>query len=125
MKATRRAFMRAAGWTILAPAMGAGRLAFAGAPISEQSWQHGIALFGDLKYAAGFPHFDYVNPSAPKGGAVRQSVTGTFDNFNPVVAGLKGRLAAGTRYIFERLLAPALDEEFLGIWPHRRGVEGP
>jgi microcin C transport system substrate-binding protein len=111
MKATRRAFMRAAGWTILAPAIGAGRLAFAGAPIAEQSWQHGIALFGDLKYAAGFPHFDYVNPSAPKGGAVRQSVTGTFDNFNPVVAGLKGRLAAGTRYVFERLLAPALDEE--------------
>ena len=111
MKATRRAFMRAAGWTILAPAIGAGRMAFAGAPIAEQSWHHGIALFGDLKYAAGFPHFDYVNASAPKGGAVRQSVTGTFDNFNPVIAGLKGRLAAGTRYIFERLLAPALDEE--------------
>lgn len=28
---------------------------------------HGYALWGDLKYPAGFAHFDYVNPDAPKG----------------------------------------------------------
>ena len=26
----------------------------------------GISLFGDLKYAPDFKHFDYVNPEAPK-----------------------------------------------------------
>lgn len=30
--------------------------------------RHGISAFGPLKYPAGFPHFDYVNPRAPKGG---------------------------------------------------------
>jgi len=27
-----------------------------------------ISAFGDLKYPAGFKHFDYLNPYAPKGG---------------------------------------------------------
>ena len=35
------------------------------------AWRHGVSLFGDLKYPAGFEHFDYVNPNAPKGGIVR------------------------------------------------------
>ena len=42
-----------------------------------------------------FKQFDYVNTNAPKGGAVRQIAFGTFDNFNLVVAGVKGSLAAG------------------------------
>ncbi|MDE1931896.1 MAG: ABC transporter substrate-binding protein, partial [Alphaproteobacteria bacterium] len=41
--------------------------------------QHGLSLFGDLKYPAGFKHFDYVNPAAPKGGSVKYAATGTFD----------------------------------------------
>jgi microcin C transport system substrate-binding protein len=73
-------------------------------------WQHGLSLFGDLKYRAGFPHFDYVNPSAPKGGTVRQAVFGTYDNFNMVVAGWKGQLATGLDLIYETLLTPSLDE---------------
>ena len=32
---------------------------------------HGYALWGNLKYPAGFDHFDYVNPGAPKGGELR------------------------------------------------------
>src|SRR5437667_3890727 len=35
---------------------------------------------------------------------------GTFDNFNEVVAGLKGSIAAGAGMISDTLLAPALDE---------------
>jgi microcin C transport system substrate-binding protein len=115
MRPSRRTFLRSTGWTILAPAIGAiGQLSVARTQPVERCWQHGIALFGDLKYPATFAHFDYVNPSAPKGGIARQSVTGTFDNFNPVIAGLKGRLADGTGYIFEKLLVPALDEEASG-----------
>ena len=36
-------------------------------------------------------HFDYVNPQAPKGGTIRLSDVGSWDNFNPfVVTGLPG-----------------------------------
>ena len=55
----------------------------------EKSWRHGIALFGDFKYPAGFKQFDYVNVSAPKGGTVRQTALGTYDNFNIVVDGVR------------------------------------
>jgi len=76
----------------------------------EKVWHHGLSLFGDLKYPAGFKHFDYVNPNAPKGGMVRQLAVGTYDNFNIVVAGVKGNLALGLGYVYETLMAPALDE---------------
>jgi microcin C transport system substrate-binding protein len=76
----------------------------------EKEWRHGLSLFGTLKYPAGFKHFDYVNPQAPKGGVARQIAIGTFDNFNLVVAGVKGSLAMGIDLIYDTLMAPALDE---------------
>ena len=63
----------------------------------ERDWKHGLSLFGDLKYPAGFKHFDYVNVNAPKGGAARMIAFGTFDNFNMVVAGVKGSLVGRRR----------------------------
>jgi microcin C transport system substrate-binding protein len=74
------------------------------------AWQHGISLFENLKYAADFKHFEYVNPQAPKAGMARQGVIGTFDSFNMVVAGVKGDLAAGIELIYESLMASSLDE---------------
>ncbi|WP_437883382.1 extracellular solute-binding protein [Pseudomonas sp. LRF_L74] len=50
------------------------------ATISES---HGYAQFGTLKYPASFTHFDWVNPDAPKSGAVRAMAYGTFDTLNP------------------------------------------
>jgi microcin C transport system substrate-binding protein len=76
----------------------------------EHVFRHGLSLFGDLKYPPGFKHFDYVNPNAPKGGAVRQSAIGTFDNFNIVVSGVKGSIASGVDLVYDALMAPALDE---------------
>ena len=39
---------------------------------SSSTWAaHAYAQFGDIKYPAGFTHFSYVNPAAPKGGAFR------------------------------------------------------
>jgi len=32
---------------------------------------HAYALWGAPRYPAGFAHFDYVNPDAPKGGELR------------------------------------------------------
>ena len=40
--------------------------------------QHGLSLFGDLKYKPDFQHFDYANPDAPKGGTMKFSAIGTF-----------------------------------------------
>jgi microcin C transport system substrate-binding protein len=76
----------------------------------DKNWRHGVSLFGDLKYPAGFGHFDYVNADAPRGGIVREAASGTFDNFNGVVAGVKGSLAAGIDLIHETLLVSSLDE---------------
>jgi microcin C transport system substrate-binding protein len=77
---------------------------------AEKTWHHGLSLFGEPKYSPGFAHFDYVNPNAPKGGVVRQIGLGTFDNFNPVTAGVKGNIAIGIGSLFSTLMAPALDE---------------
>ena len=90
----------------LGPIAGSG----AKAKADEKVWRHGLSLFGDLKYPAGFKHFDYVNPSAPKGGLVRFGGFGTFDNFNVVVRGVKGTIAASIDLIYERLMVAAMDE---------------
>ncbi len=37
------------------------------------------------KYDATAQHFDYVNPSAPKGGTLKIAVVGTYDGLNPFV----------------------------------------
>jgi microcin C transport system substrate-binding protein len=75
---------------------------------SDVSKSHGLSLFGDLKYGADFGNFDYVNPDAPKGGTVRYSAIGTFDNLNPFI--LKGNPAAGLGDLFDTLMTPAGDE---------------
>jgi microcin C transport system substrate-binding protein len=78
----------------------------AGAAFAEPSG--GIALYGDLKYKPGFTHFDYVNPDAPKGGAVKFNAIGTYDTFNPFQ--LKGVKADGLAYLFDTLMMPSSDE---------------
>jgi microcin C transport system substrate-binding protein len=74
------------------------------------SWRHGLSKLSDLKYPAAFKHFDYVNPNAPKAGAVSQIALGGFDNFNLVVGGAKGSLAGGIEFLYDTLMVPALDE---------------
>ena len=49
----------------------------------DTSSRHAIAMHGVPKYGPDFTHFDYVNPSAPKGGTLRQGAQGSFDSFNP------------------------------------------
>ena len=51
--------------------------------LAEQPpYQHGISLLHDLKYPADFTHFDYANPSAPKGGSLSLSTTWPIRNFS-------------------------------------------
>src|SRR4029079_7413035 len=95
---------------IAAPALDTFGVAFPAAAQPEQQWHHGLSLFGDLRYPAGFKNFDYVNPQAPKGGIVRTSAIGTFDNFNIVVSGVRGTIAGGVALIYDTLMESSLDE---------------
>ena len=53
---------------------------------------HAIAMHGEPKYPPDFPHFDYVNPQAPKGGSLRRGALGSFDSFNQFIP--KGNAAS-------------------------------
>jgi microcin C transport system substrate-binding protein len=97
----------------------------AAARAQDKTWQHGLSLFGDLKYPAGFKQFDYVNAKAPTGGVARQIALGTFDNFNTVVGGVKGSLAAGVDTIYETLSVSSLDEVSSGYCLLADGVSFP
>jgi microcin C transport system substrate-binding protein len=92
---------------------------------SGPQWRHGLSLFGELKYPPGFSHFDYINPQAPKGGVVRLMALGTFDNFNQVIAGLKGLFAAAAGTICDTLMAPSLDEASAGYGLIAEAVSHP
>jgi microcin C transport system substrate-binding protein len=75
---------------------------------AEAAAREGMSLYGDLKYAPGFTHFDYANPQAPKGGTMRFSAIGTFDTLNPF--NINGVPATGIGTIFSTLTASSEDE---------------
>jgi microcin C transport system substrate-binding protein len=113
MKLSRRSVLRGSAVALAAPALdtlGLTPLATPAAAQEETPWRHGLSLFGDVKYPAGFKHFDYVNPKAPKAGVVRMIAVGSFDNFNMAVSGVRGSLAAGLNLLYATLMADAMDE---------------
>jgi microcin C transport system substrate-binding protein len=72
---------------------------------------YALAWGDDPKYPESFPHFDYVNPDAPKGGSVNLDGFGSFDKINPFT--LKGLAPAGVvQLMFETLAEPSDDEPF-------------
>ena len=73
----------------------------------EKNWRHGLSLFGELKYPPNFPHFDYVNPNAPKGGKLKLYAIGSFDSLNPYT--YNGE-ATGIAANNEALFTSSLDE---------------
>jgi microcin C transport system substrate-binding protein len=99
--------------------LGAGALASTIArPVLAQEGpeRRGISAFGDLKYPAGFKHFDYVDPNAPKGGTFSQvgatrAFNQNFLTFNSLnIFILKGDGAQGMELTFASLMARAADE---------------
>ncbi len=77
----RRGALRLMGGSALSIGAGLGG-GMAWANEDEIIRSHGYSFFGDLKYPADYPHFDYVNPNAPKGGTITISSRGSFDGFN-------------------------------------------
>lgn len=75
-------------------------------------WTHAYAAFGKPKYPAGFSHFDYAEPTAPKGGTLylrNPDRRTTFDKYNPFT--LRGLLPGGVAiFMFESLSVLSGDE---------------
>ncbi|HEX7936226.1 MAG TPA: extracellular solute-binding protein [Paraburkholderia sp.] len=72
---------------------------------------HAIAQYGTPRYAAGFKHFDYVNPDAPRDGTLilaNPNRLTSFDKFNPFT--LRGNPAPGLGLMFESLTTGSSDE---------------
>jgi len=76
---------------------------------------HGLSSFGNLKYGPDFEHFDYVNPTAPKGGHVHIRNLNTFDSLNPfilkgVTEVINGDIGGDLSFNFTSLMTRAHDE---------------
>lgn len=69
---------------------------------------HGYSFYGDLSYPADYPHFNYVNPDAPKGGEISIGAVGTFDSMNGYSR--KGRAPGLSSMMYESLLGAAPSE---------------
>lgn len=100
-------------------ALGAAASVSAALPLRAQNAateRHGMSSFSDLKYPANFPHFDYVNPNAPKGGAFSQlgssgQVNQNLETFNTLnIYSQKNDGALGMELTFASLMVRALDE---------------
>jgi microcin C transport system substrate-binding protein len=90
--------------------------AFTPAIAQDAAPRHGLSVFGDLKYGADFTHFGYVNPDAPKGGAIKVPGLDTFETVHPFI--LKGRKEIlAEALLFDTLMARSFDEpdSFYGL----------
>jgi microcin C transport system substrate-binding protein len=75
---------------------------------SKTNVSHGFAMHGTPKYPADAGPPDFVNPSAPKGGAVKLGARGTFDSLHPFI--VKSVPAAGITAIWDTLCWSSRDE---------------
>lgn len=78
-------------------------------PSSAQA-DSSLSMHGKAKYPDNFSRFDYVDPKARKGGALRMGVVGTFDSLNPFI--IKGKVARGLGLVYQSLLTRSQDEPF-------------
>ena len=106
MKFSRRSVLRATAATFAAPALGA----ISAVPLARVSaWRkrsrsleaRAVAV-RRVEISEGFEHFDYVNPNGAARRPVRQSRLRHLRQFQHVVAGVKGNIAAGTELFTEK-----------------------
>lgn len=73
--------------------------------------RHGLAMHGEPALPADFKSLPYANPDAPKGGAFRQAIAGSFDTVNPFI--VKGQKAVSiSTYVFESMMSRNYAEAF-------------
>lgn len=87
---------------------------FAGqAQAEELQWHRSTTLTEPSKYGENYPHYDYVNPQAPKGGTFNRLVAGSYDTFNPYIVGgvpAGGLVPFGGGILYDTLMDQSLDE---------------
>lgn len=97
--------------------------------LNSFSYQHGVAMHGDVKYKNSFQSFDYVNIKAPRNGFLKQSSFGSFDTFNPF--SINGIAPAGIGLTHDSLMKSSADEAFslygliadgIAVLPNNEGV---
>ncbi len=72
---------------------------------------YAVSLYGTPKYTADFKHFDYVNPTAPKGGTLREAGIGSYDSFNPFAfRGTSAINILNQSLVYDLLMAQSFDE---------------
>ncbi|QHM74885.1 Oligopeptide-binding protein AppA [Mixta theicola] len=85
---------------------------FVGASLSAQAdiirESYAFSELGKPKYEAGFNHYDYANPAAPKGGKITLAVVGNYDNFNLYAS--RGNPGSGTDKLYDTLFTTSDDE---------------
>ena len=70
-------------------------------------YEHGISFFHELKYPAGFTHFDYLNPDAPKGGVLVQSTQRDFNTLSLITDFVA---APGVNWLYDSLVSYRSEE---------------
>lgn len=75
---------------------------------------YSLSLLGEPKYAVNFTHFDYTNPTAPKGGKATIAVIGTYDNFNRYAN--RGNPLDGNERLSDTLFT-ASEDEISSLYP--------
>ena len=99
---------------VLGSVIGTGALLAAGQLFAESHETvietHAYSNFGAVKYGPDFPHLDYVNPDAPKGGEIAQWAQGSFDSFNQYSR--KGVPAALNTLPYESILTSTADDPY-------------
>ncbi|WP_411506778.1 extracellular solute-binding protein [Brucella anthropi] len=107
--------------------------------VAEAQLDYALSMHGDVALPADFTHFPYANADAPKGGALKMGVVGTFDSLNPFVLKSMRTTARGLfgdgelgNLVFETLMQRSRDEPFtlysllaekISIDPDRKWVE--
>lgn len=98
--------MKGFSWGVLWLFLCVGGLEFAFASTFSDK---GFSLSGEVKYKE-LKYFDYVNPEAPKGGAIKRYEIGGFDTLNAFA--LKGTPADGLELLYDTLTVHSEDEPF-------------
>ena len=89
-------------------ALAAAFLVAASSGAAEPKYQHGISFFHELKYAADFSHFDYINPDAPKGGVLLQSTQNDFNTLSLITDQFV--TAPGVTWLYDSLVSYRSEE---------------
>lgn len=90
---------------------------------ADSTVSHGFAIHGQPGYPADFKHFNYVDPTAPRGGEIVLAGIRTFDNLHPFI--LKGVSAVGLGLIYESLMTNSSDEAATQYGLIAKSIETP